>query len=106
MIIGEDFSFRDDIKSDTVPVELLLEPYKGVVLKYTKVEIKEDKKNDEAVLKFQYELLRMGDSTETKLRSDKQFEKTVGLVLNTLILEATSGKETDVQDNSEKLIEE
>ena len=41
MVIGEDYKFRDDLKYDTVPIELLTGPYTGIVLRYTHVAIKE-----------------------------------------------------------------
>lgn len=86
MILGQDFKFRDDLKEDTVPIELLLDPYKGVVYRYIKVGIKE---NDDktATLKFDYHLHEMGEHTETKLRKDKRFTEVLGLILNTLILD-------------------
>lgn len=84
------FKFRDDLaKSDeTVPLELTEGPYKGVVYRYTTVGIREEQ-DESAVLRFQYELYSMGDHTETSLRKDQKFENTIGLILNSLILEAT-----------------
>lgn len=93
MIIGEDFKFRDDLKKDTVPIEMLTEAYKGVILRYTKVGIKEKEDDDTAVLQFDYELLEMGDHTETKLRKDPNFQEHAGLVLNALILESLDAQE-------------
>lgn len=86
MILGEDFKFRDDMKQDTVPIELMLDPYKGVIYRYTKVGIKEND-NETATLQFDYELYERGNHTETKLRKDKRFTGTLGLILNTIILE-------------------
>lgn len=99
MILGEDFKFRDDLKKDTVPIELLLDPFKGIVYRYIKVGIKENN-NKTATLKFDYELYEMGDHTETKLRKDKMFTETLGLVLNTLILEvgADENRKNDTQE--------
>ena len=99
MILGEDFKFRDDLKQDTVPIELMLDPYKKIVYRYTKVGVKEND-NETATLRFDYELYEMGDHTETKLRKDKRFSETLGLVLNTLILEA--GEDEHRKDNTEK----
>lgn len=92
MIIGEDFKFRDDLKTDTVPIELLTDPYKGVILRYTNVGIKELEDNT-AVLQFGYELYEMGNHTETKLRKDTKFQEHAGLVLNALILESLDAHE-------------
>lgn len=94
MILEQDFKFRDDIKADTVPIELLTDPYKGVVLRYTNVGVKE-LENNTAVLQFGYELYEMGDHTETKLRRDKRFQEHAGLVLNALILESADIEEKE-----------
>lgn len=107
MKIGEDYKFRDDMKDhDTVPIELLMEPWQGVILRYEKVGIKET--NDgTATLQFSYELLEMGNHTETNLRRSKKFEECAGLILNNMILEvaehdaAKSGK-----DDTEEFVEE
>lgn len=91
MISKSDFRFRDDMfnknSKDTIPIEILTGPYKNVIMKYTTVGIKEQD-NGTAVLRFQYDLLEMGDHTETKLRKDARFEQHLGLLLNHLILEA------------------
>lgn len=96
MILSEQYKFRDDIKADTVPIEFLTDPYKGVILRYTKVGIKEQD-NNTAVLQFDYELFEMGDHTEVKLRKDPMFQEHAGLILNALILESMDAepKETE-----------
>lgn len=94
MQINEDFKFRDDIKADTVPIELLTGNYKGVILRYTKVAIREQE-DLTAKLQYEYEIIDAGKSTETGLRKDKTFEFHIGLILNALILEATDVKEDD-----------
>lgn len=88
MIVGTDYKFRDDMKEDTVPIELLTDPYKGVILRYTQVSIHEEA-NGTARLKFDYELFETGDHTMTKLRNDKNFSQHVGLILNAMILDIT-----------------
>ena len=90
MILGEDYTFSDDMKQDTVPIKLLSGPYKDVVYRYTKVSIREKKEDDTAILNFEYDLFKMGDHTEMKLRRDSKFNEHIGLVLNTLILESLS----------------
>jgi hypothetical protein len=107
MKINEDFKFRDDFKNlDTVPIELLLGEFKGVILRYTTVSVKE---NDDktATLQFSYDLLEMGDHTETSLRRSKLFNDYIGLVLNTMILEVVDGELNESgKDDTEKLVEE
>jgi hypothetical protein len=109
MIINEDFKFRDDlVKEDkeTVPVELLTGDYKGVILRYTTVSIKENA-NDTATMNFAYELLEMGDHTETALRKDVVFNQYIGLVLNAMILEAIDGEPNESRkDDIEEPVEE
>lgn len=108
MKMNEDWRFRDEIKADTVPIEILTEPYKGVILRYTKVAIKE-KENDSAVLNFEYDLFEMGKHTEVSLRKDKKFEYFVGLVLNSLILESVEGPNDNAksgEDDTEGFVEE
>ena len=93
MKINEDFKFRDDmVKEDkeTVPIQLLTGDYNGVILRYTTVEVKENT-DGTATMKFAYDLLEMGDHTETSLRKDNVFNQYIGLVLNAMILEAVDG---------------
>jgi hypothetical protein len=91
MIIGEDFMFMDTIKADTSPLKLLTGPYKDVVYRYTNMSVKEND-DETATLIFDYELYEMGNHTETTLRKDDRFTQHIGLVLNTLILEAIEHK--------------
>jgi hypothetical protein len=107
MKIGEDYKFRDDMKNfDTVPIELLIDPWQGVILRYTQVGIKEQE-DDTAVLKFQYDLIEMGNHTETNLRRSKKFEEFVGLILNHMILEVSEHDGTKSgKDNTEEFVEE
>lgn len=87
MILGEDFMFMDSMKTETIAIKLLTEPYKDIVYRYTKLNVKEND-DDSATLSFSYELYEMGDNTETSLRKDEKFHQHIGLVLNSLILEA------------------
>lgn len=105
MILGEDYKFRDDMKYDTVPIELLTGPYKGVILRYTQVGVKE-LEDGTAKLKFQYELYEMGDFTETALRKDYKFEQHAGLILNALILESAEAPDATREDDTTELTEE
>ena len=108
MIIGEDYKFRDDMKEDTVPIELLTDPYKGVILRYTQVSIHEEA-NGTARLKFDYELYETGDHSMVKLRKDKTFNQHIGLILNAMILDITdmeTAKNESRTDNSEEYSEE
>lgn len=108
MLIGKDYKFRDDMKGhDTVPIELLTEPWQGVILKYLAVGVKE-LENGTAVLQFSYELLDMGKHTETNLRNSKKFEEHIGLILNMMILEVAESKDEqdDRKNYSDESVEE
>ena len=88
MIIGEDFRILEhDEKETTLPIELLLSPYNGVIFKYNTVSIKEDADADTAKIVFSYDLIEMGDHVETVLRKDERFNDVLGLILNRMILE-------------------
>jgi len=108
MIIGEDFRIVErDEKETTLPIELLLSPYKGVIFRYNTVSIKEDAEKKEARLIFTYDLLEMGDHVETVLRKDERFNDVLGLILNRMILETIdAGEVDDRENNSEEFIEE
>lgn len=88
MILGIDWKFRDDMKEDTVPIELLTSKYEGVILRYTQVSIHEQT-DGTAKLKFDYELYDSGRFTMTELRNDPAFNTHIGLILNTMILDIT-----------------
>lgn len=108
MIDKGDFRFRDDLynvkKGETVPIEILIPPYKDVIIRYTRVAVKE-KDDGTAVLQFDYEILEPGQYSMVTLRKDPKFETHLGLLLNYLILEAAeAGDEPD--ENREDYLEE
>lgn len=108
MEAGKDYKFRDDFKDhETVPIELLTEPWEGVILRFLTVAVRENP-NDTATLQFTYELLDMGRHTETNLRNSKLFEEHVGLILNMMILEsAEAPKNADIrEDDPDEFVEE
>ena len=89
MVVEEDYKFRDDLKYDTVPFELLSGPYKGIVLRYIKVGIKEQV-NDSATIKFDYDIIHNNRFKEDKLKHDLLFQEHIGIILNDMILELVS----------------
>jgi hypothetical protein len=116
MILGEDYSFMDSLKTDTVAIKLLTGPYKDIVYRYKELSVKEAHDKSYATMVFDYELFDMAAFTETTLRKDKLFETHVGLVLNALLLEAVDATDHQKQlkesnglnrkGDSEELIEE
>ena len=110
MIENGDFRFRDDMinkdTTDTIPIEILTGPYKSVILRYTRVGVKE-KEDDTAVLQFQYDLLEMGEHTETSLRNNTRFTEHLGILLNHLILESLGAPDNESRkNNTEESVDE
>ncbi len=92
MIIGKDFAFRDDLVKDvnteTVPVQLNVGPYAGVVARFGQVTFVEHEDGPPTV-KFAFELLESKVAfKEAELRKDKIFVETLGLILNTILIES------------------
>ena len=107
MFIGKDYLLRDDLYEEekTLPIQLLTGPYKDVILRYTTVSIKE-MEGDQAKMIFDYDLLEMGDHTETSLRKDVKFTHHIGLVLNTMILETLEEQNAARENDSTEFVEE
>lgn len=100
MILNVDYKFRDDLFdsekaefSNTVPIELMVGGFRGVVYRYTIVTIKELTEG-EPRLQFQYEIVSLPENdgdhtlTEDNLRNDPWFEKFIGAVLNAIMLDS------------------
>ena len=107
--VGKDWKFRDDMfkkdSAETVPIEILTDPYKGVILRYTKVAVRE-LENGTAVLNYEYEIVDAGEHTETSLRKEERFHKHLSILLNHLILEATEeAPDADRENYSEEFDE-
>lgn len=100
MKVYEDFKFRDDLlekETDTVPIEILEGPYKGVVYRYTQVQINEGEEN--ATVKFAYDILSSKVAfKEEELRKDKIFTRTIGLILNNLVLESVESETMETEE--------
>jgi hypothetical protein len=62
--------------------------------------------NDQAKMLFDYDLLEMGDHTETSLRKDVKFIQHVGLVLNTMILETLEEQNAVRENDPTEFVEE
>lgn len=106
MIIGQDFKFRDDFKNlDTVPVEILTGPYKGVILRYTHVAIQEQE-DETAKLKFGFDIIESPTLKKKKLREDTKFMTEAGLILNAMILETVGDTDAVGENYSEEPVEQ
>jgi hypothetical protein len=106
MEMGTDYKFRDDLfnaKEDgsTCPIELLIEPFVGVVYRYTTVTFKMGEDNVPRLL-YDYEIIKTNDLSMTTLRKNEKFATTLGLILNVLMLDASEAEgasETRTDDN-------
>lgn len=94
MIPNKDFKFRDDLFdplkntiNDTVPIEILLERFKGVVYNYNVVRISEEEDGG-AKLKFTFTVLTQPETVPGDLQTDAIFIQTIGMILNSLILDS------------------
>ena len=105
---GIDFVFRDDLfdpKKDgtTVPIELKLDPFAGVVYHYTTVTFKMGEDNIPRML-YDYEIDKTNDLSMVTLRKNQRFNEVLGLILNGLLLDASEAEgvsETGTNDTKE-----
>ena len=111
MEAGTDFKFRDDLfnakdTGSTCPVELMLDPFAGIVYRYTTVKFKLGE-DDIPRLQFDYEIIKTNDLSMTTLRKNEKFNSILGVILNTLLLDAAElgeDKPNETRDNdSEEL---
>lgn len=107
MELGVDYTFRDDLwnsktEGSTVPIELLIDPFKGVVYRYTTVRFKVDE-NDIPRLQYDYEILKSPELSMITLRKNDKFNTTLGLILNMLLLDVGDIETNEAgTNNSEK----
>lgn len=96
MELETDFIFRDDLfdsKADgtTVPIELKVDPFAGVVYRYTQVKFKLGEDNVPRMM-YDYEIIQTNDLSMMTLRKNQKFNTVLGLVLNTLLLDASEAE--------------
>jgi hypothetical protein len=96
MELGTDYKFRDDLfnlKEDgtTVPIELTLDPFTGIVYRYTTVKFKVDE-DDIPRIQYDYEIMQTNDLSMMTLRKSENFNKILGLILNSLLLDAAEAE--------------
>ena len=93
MELGIDYKFRDDLfdakqEGTTVPIELILDPFAGVVYRYTTVTFKMGEDEIPRLL-YDYEIIKTNDLSMVTLRKNEKFNAALGLILNTLLLDAS-----------------
>lgn len=96
MDLGKDFSFRDDLfdekqEGSTCPIELMLDPFAGVCYRYTTVKFRVDE-NDVPRIGFDYEIIKTNDLSMITLRKNEKFNTAIGLILNSLLLDASEAE--------------
>ena len=106
MEVGKDFSFRDDLfnaKEDgtTCPIELTIDPFNGIVYRYTTVRFKVDE-NDIPRLQYDYEIIKTNDLSMMTLRKNQKFNEILGLILNTLLLDLGDVEANETGNNNLK----
>ncbi len=108
MELGKDYAFRDDLFNDkqdgsTCPIELMLDPFAGVVYRYTTVTFKMGEDNIPRLL-YDYEIEKTNDLSMVTLRKNEKFNAILGLILNDLLLDASEaeGASETRTDNSKE----
>ncbi len=91
MDLGVDYKFRDDLfdakeEGTTVPIELTLDPFTGIVYRYTTVGFKVGA-DDIPRIQFDYEIIKTNDLSMMTLRKNEKFNTTLGLILNAMLLD-------------------
>ena len=107
MELGNDYIFRDDLfnakeEGTTVPIELKLDPFTGVVYRYTVVKFKMDEDNIPR-LQYDYEIIKTNDLSMVTLRKNEKFNAALGLILNALLLDASeqeNGMDVETRTNN------
>ena len=97
MELGIDYNFRDDLwieskKESTVPIEILIDPFKGVVYNYTTVSFKVGE-DDVPRIGYDYEIIKTNDLSMMTLRKNEKFNRMLGLILNAMLLEMADAED-------------
>ena len=104
---GIDYNFRDDLwieskKESTVPIEILIDPFKGVVYNYTTVSFKVGE-DDVPRIGYDYEIIKTNDLSMMTLRKNGKFNTMLGLILNAMLLEmADAESDIEIRANNPK----
>lgn len=104
MEAGTDYKFRDDLfnpKEDgsTVPIELMVDPFAGVVYRYTTVGFKVGE-DDIPRIQYDYEIIKTNDLSMVTLRKNGKFNTMLGLILNAMLLDLGDASEVETGANN------
>lgn len=99
MEAGTDYKFRDDLFNDkedgsTVPIEIMVDPFAGVVYRYTTVRFKVDE-DDIPRLQYDYDIIKTNDLSMITLRKNEKFNHMLGLILNAMLLDLGDASEVE-----------
>jgi hypothetical protein len=97
MEVGIDYKFRDDLfnlkeEGTTVPIEIMVDPFAGIVYRYTTVTFKMDEDNIPR-MQYDYEIIKTNDLSMVTLRKNQKFNEILGLILNSLLLDLGDSEE-------------
>lgn len=107
MELGTDYKFRDDLfnekeEGSTVPIELILDPFTGIVYRYTTVKFKVGE-DDIPRLQYDYDIIKTNDLSMVTLRKSENFNRILGLILNAMLLDLGDASEVETgTSNTEK----
>jgi hypothetical protein len=104
MEAGTDYKFRDDLFNDkeegsTCPIEMLIEPFVGVVYRYTTVTFKIDE-DDIPRIQYDYEIIKTNDLSMITLRKNQKFNDALGLILNAMLLDLGDVETNEIGTNN------
>ena len=96
MELGIDYKFRDDLfnsneNGTTCPIELILDPFAGIVYRYTTVKFKVGE-DDIPRISYDYEIITTNDLSMMTLRKNEKFNQVLGLILNGLLIDASESE--------------
>ena len=84
-ISENDYSFVENPKSDLFGVKLTTNKYKGVIITYGKVSIKESPETGYATLSFTYNIQDTSKFQHDELEADEGFKNYLGVILSHII---------------------
>lgn len=104
MEVGTDYTFRDDLFDDkaegsTCPIELKLDPFAGVVYRYTTVTFKMEEDNIPRLI-YDYEIIKTNDLSMMTLRKNEKFNSILGLILNAMLLDLGDSESNEIRANN------
>lgn len=112
MRLGKDYIYRDDLfnpkeEGTTVPIQLLVEKFEGIVYNYGSISFNVGPPEEEVPkVKFEYNIIETPNMSMAELRKNHRFNYVLGEVLKSILLdlvELDRGMDENRTDNPEKL---